>query len=183
MERRLRPPLHASDGIENRPSHKMKKLHRRLALLLALAVTGVLVTSAVAFWTSTGDGTAAATVTNPDPLTIDPGDPLGFLYPGTSATVSVVVTNPNPFPVNVPSLVLDTSQGENNSGFESDQSGCNADVALSYEVQDNGGPGWTVPADAVELPLTLAADALTLATTATTECQNAAFKIYLAVGA
>jgi hypothetical protein len=121
-------------------------------------------------------------VTDSDPLTIGPGDPVGFLYPGTSTTVAVVVTNPNPFPVNVPSLVLDPSQGENDSGFDSDQSGCNADEALSYDDQDNGGPGWTVPADAVEVPLTLAADALTLSDAATTECQNAAFKVYLAVG-
>ena len=82
--------------------------------------------------------------------------------------------------MNVPSLVLDTGEGDNGFGVDGGHSGCDVST-LSYTTQDNGGPGWTVPASASDWVLDLIG-ALDLATSAANECQGATFKIYLAVG-
>ncbi len=140
----------------------------------------VLAGGALAYWTSTGTGAAAASVANPDPLTLSNGSPTAFLFPGTSADVAVEITNPNPFSVNVPSLVLDTSQGEDGFGVDPGHSACDVS-ALTYATQDNGGGGWMVPANATGWPLDLTG-AVSLATSAGTECQGASFTVYLAVG-
>jgi len=143
----------------------------------------VLVAGAVAFWTASGDGTAAATVSNPDPVTISSGTPMGYLYPGTSADVSLLITNPNPFPVNVPSLVLTT---EGTGGFDVDGSnpGCGLSALTYPNLQNNGGPGWTIPgtnapSNYLDIDLT---GAVHLSTAAASACQGLTFKVYLAVG-
>jgi hypothetical protein len=119
-------------------------------------------------------------VTNPDPVSIEPGSPSGSLYPGTSADLALTITNPNPFPVNVPSLVRDTGEGSAGFAVDGSHSGCDV-AALSYATQANGGSGWTVPANATGWPLDLA-NAVTLSTAAATACQGASFKVFLAVG-
>jgi hypothetical protein len=146
------------------------------ALLGVLAIAG----GAIAYWTTSGSGSAAASVRNPDPVTIAAGSPTGFLYPGTSADLAVSITNPNPFSVNLPSLVRDTGQGSGGFGVDGSHSACGVS-ALSYTTRANGGSGWTVPANAVNWPLDLA-NAVSLSTAADTECQGASFKVYLAVG-
>ena len=134
----------------------------------------------MAYWTTAGSGSASASVTNPDPVTLAPGSATGFLYPGTSADVSLTIANPNPFSVNVPSLVLDAGQGPGGFGVDSGHSGCGLS-ALSYTTQTNGGAGWTVPANATSWPLDLA-NAVSLSTAAATDCQGATFNVFLAVG-
>ena len=161
----------------------MRRKHRKLAILLAMIGAGVLVGGAVAFWTSTGDGTAAATVANPNPVTISAGTPTGYLYPGTSADVSLRITNPNPFPVNVPSLVL-TNEGTGGFDVDGSNPGCVL-TALSYpNLQTNGGPGWTVPGtNAVNNYLDVdLANAVHMSTSAASECQGLTFKGRSAVG-
>jgi hypothetical protein len=161
----------------------VKIKHKKLTILLTTVGAVMVVGGAVAFWTSTGTGTAATTVANADPVTITAGTPTEELFPGTSADVALRITNPNSFSVNVPSLVL-TNEGTD--GFEVDGSdpGCNLS-ALSYpNVQDNGGPGWTVPGTSapqnyLDVDLT---DAVQLATSAANECQGLTFKVYLTVG-
>jgi hypothetical protein len=145
---------------------------------------GVLVAGAVAFWTSSGSGSAAASVTSADPVTISAGTPTVYLYPGMSADVSLRITNPNSFPVNVPSLVLDTGQPDNGFDVDGSNPGCVLS-ALSYpNLQSNAGPGWTVPGTNAPnnyLDVDLS-DAVHLSTAAASECQSLTFKVYLAVG-
>ena len=161
----------------------MKRKPGKLALLLAAVGAAVLIGGAFAFWTSSGSGSASASVTNPDPVTISAGTPTAYLYPGTSADVSLRITNPNSFPVNVPSLVL-TNEGTGGFDVDGSNPGCVLS-ALSYpNLQDNGGPGWTVPGtNALNNYLDVdLANAVHLSTSAATECQGLTFKVYLAVG-
>jgi hypothetical protein len=159
----------------------MTRIRRKRTLFLAIAMAAVMAAGAAAYWTSTGSGSAAASVSNADPITLGPGTAVGYLYPGTDADVAVDVANPNSFPVNLPSLVLDTTEG-GGTGFESSESGCDVS-ALSFTAQDNNGDGWTVPAAATppELSLELS-DAIHMSTAAANECQGASFKVFLKVG-
>jgi hypothetical protein len=158
----------------------MSRFGKKTRFLAATVVVLVVAGAATAYWTTGGSGSASASVTNPDPVSIAPGSATGFLYPGTSADLAVSITNPNPFSVNLPSLVLDTGQGSGGFGVDGSHSGCTLS-ALSYATQSNGGAGWTVPANATNWPLDLA-NAVSLSTAAVTECQGASFKVYLAVG-
>jgi ABC-type transport system substrate-binding protein len=157
----------------------MKRTSKR-TIVVALIAAGVLAGGAVAYWTTAGSGSASASVKNPDPVSIASGAPTGFLYPGTSADLAITITNPNPVPVNLPSLVRDTGQGSGGFGVDGAHSACGVS-ALAYTTQSNGGAGWTVPANATNWPLDLA-NAVSLSTAAATECQGASFKVYLAVG-
>jgi hypothetical protein len=152
---------------------------KRGKLLVAFVVALVAASSAVAYWTAAGGGEAQATVTSPDPVTLSAGTPTAFLYPGTSADVAVNITNPNPFQVRVPSLVLDIGEGDNGFAVDSGHSGCTLS-ALSYVPQTNGGNGWDVAASSTRV-LDLA-NAVSLATSAANECQGATFTVYLKVG-
>ena len=162
----------------------MKRLkQRRWRVAIAAVVALVLAVSAVAYWTGAGSGSSSSTVANADPVTISAGTPTAYLYPGTSADVSLRITNPNSFPVNVPSLVL-TNEGTGGFDVDGSNPGCVLS-ALSYpNLQDNGGPGWTVPGtnalnNYLDVDLT---NAVHLSTSAATECQGLMFKVYLAVG-
>jgi hypothetical protein len=162
-----------------------ERLKSRRARLALLVVSAMLVGggSAIAYFASTGSGTGQATVGHPDPITISAGaDPTATeqLYPGSSGSVTAKITNPNPFPVRVNSLVLDTTQGSN--GF-SGPGGCDLSV-LSYTTQTNGGAGWTVPkhvASDGELDLDLT-NAISMSTSAANACQGGSFTVYLKVG-
>jgi hypothetical protein len=85
--------------------------------------------------------------------------------------------------VNVPSLVR-TNEGTGCFDVDGSNPGCVLS-ALSYpNLQDNGGPGWTVPGTNAPnnyLDVDLAG-AVHLSTAAVTECQGLTFKVYLAVG-
>ncbi len=149
------------------------------AALAALAL-GV---SALGYFTASGSGSASSTVDDTDPVSLDAGDPVEFLYPGTSADVAVTITNPNPGRVFIGSLVIDPSYGDD--GFAVDGAHGDCDLsALAYVTQDNNGDGWFVPGSndpPAELELDLA-DAISMDTSAASECQGAEFTVYLAVG-
>ena len=119
VEGRLQPPLHTRRRTHTNDNH-MKRKHQKLAILLAMVGAGVFVAARTRVLDVERHRTAASTtVANPDPVTLSPGEltDVGFLYPGTSTKVSVKISNPNPFPVTVPSLVLDTTEGYNDSGL------------------------------------------------------------------
>ena len=79
---------------------------------------------------------------SPDPLSIAAQTPAtNLLYPGGSGEVDAIVSNPNPFPVRINSLVL----GNGGIGVDSAHSGCDTS-ALHFTSQYNGGAGWDVPA-------------------------------------
>jgi hypothetical protein len=155
---------------------------RRGRALAALA-TIVVAAGALAYWTAAGSGSATTQLGAPGQLTLTPGTPTAQLYPGGASSVAVVATNPNPYPVRIGSLELDTDEG---SGFEVDavHGGCDASV-LSLAPRDNGGAGWSVPPRVGANNGSLAIDltgALTMDVGAANECQGATFTVYLVAG-
>ncbi len=160
----------------------MERTLRNTTVRIAIAAAAALVAAggALAYYTSTGSGTGSASVASPDPVTIAARTPAsGLLYPGASGEVDATVSNPNPFPVRINSLVLDGGIGVDGSHSDCDTS------ALHYTTQDNGGSGWNVPAKvgATEGTLDLAlADALSMDVGAANACQGATFTVSLATG-
>lgn len=150
-----------------------------IAALAALAL-GV---SAFGYFTSSGSGGGSSTVGDTEPVSLEAGEPVEFLYPGTSADVAVTITNPNPGRVFIGSLVIDPSFGDD--GFAVDGAHGDCDLStLTYVTQDNNGDGWYVPgsnAPPAELELDLE-DAISMDTSAANECQGADFTVYLVVG-
>ena len=91
-----------------------------------------------------------------------------------------VVSNPNPYPVEISSISLDVGQGS--SGFDVDAGHAGCVPMLDFTAQTNGGDGWTVPAKAGSTPGALSIempDALTMGLGASNDCQGAAFTVYL----
>jgi len=143
---------------------------RRLAI--ALAGLAVFAGAALAFWTAAGDGAGSAGSASVDPVTITAAATTQSLLPTGAATgdVDATIANPNPFAVRVPQLALDTTQGD--AGFD-DGGLC----ALSYATQDNGGAGWTIPANgSVTVALT---NSMTMGAGAANSCQGQTFTVYL----
>jgi hypothetical protein len=152
-----------------------------LAVVAAAATALALSSGAIAYYSSTGQGSGNATVASPDSLSITAQTPTAnLLYPGGSGEVDATVSNPNPFPVRINSLIL----GSSGIGVDSSHSGCDAS-ALHFTSQNNGGAGWDVPAKvgATEGTLDLAlAGVITMDTSAANECQGATFTISLETG-
>jgi hypothetical protein len=151
------------------------------ALLGVLAVFGLFASAALAYWTVIGAGSASGPVSAVSSLTLAAGTPSSQLYPGASADVALVVSNPNTTTVHISSLVLDTSQGANGFGVDAAHSGCELS-ALSFTTVTNGGSGWTVPAKVGSVEGSLSIDlsnAVSMATSASGACQGASFSIFL----
>jgi hypothetical protein len=161
-----------------------RRIRNKKTLLAVVAVAAsalALSSGAFAYFTSTGNGSGSASVASPDPLSISAWTPAtGLLYPGGSGEVDATVSNPNPFPLRVNSLVLGSDGIEVDSGH----SGCDT-TALSFITQTNGGAGWDVPAKigatdgSLDLEL---AGAVSMDLSAANACQGAIFTISLATG-
>jgi hypothetical protein len=128
-----------------------------------------------------GGAVATASVASPDPLSIAAQTPtVNLLYPGGSGEVDATVSNPNPFPLRINSLVL----GSGGIGVDSAHSGCDTS-ALHFTSQSNGGAGWDVPARVgttngiLDLQLT---GSISMDTSAANACQGATFTISVATG-
>jgi hypothetical protein len=149
---------------------------RRSTIALAAVVALLGAAAAAAFWTGSGSGGGAASAETVASVTLTPGTATTDLYPGASGDIAVSIANGNSYQAFVGSLALDTARGT--SGFSVDGGHLGCDVAaLSYTVQSNGGAGWFVPAGST-LDLDLA-NAVSLATTAVSQCQGATFTVYL----
>ncbi len=83
----------------------MKKLLVIPFLAGAMFAVGI----AFAAWTSNGSGTASPKSTTAIDSVIAPGTSAADLYPGASGTVTVTVSNPNPYPVIVNSISAGSS--------------------------------------------------------------------------
>jgi len=147
-------------------------------VLLAAALLVLVAGAALAYWTISGSGTAAASTSGTAALTLSPATPTAGLYPGGQAAVVTTVTNPNASTVRIGSLALDSSQGSGGFGVDAAHPGC-AVSTLGFTTQTNGGAGWTVPGNG-SLPLTLAG-AVSMSTSAANGCQGATFTVYLKV--
>jgi hypothetical protein len=156
-------------------SRSSRRGRRPLALLLT-ALTLLVAGVAAAYWSTTGGGSATGATGNTSALTLTPAAPTAQLYPGGQATVVLTVTNPNPGPIKVGSLALDTGQGTGGFAVDGGHSGCGL-APLSFVTQTNAGAGWTVPGSG-GLSVTLT-NALSMGTGAANACQGAAFSVYL----
>lgn len=153
----------------------MRRLSRAVPLAAVLVLA--LAAGASAFW-HTGSGTATAIVQT-GPVTLGPGSAGAGLTPGGSTDVEVVATNPNVYDASIASLVLDTSAGTNGFDVDPDHSACDTSV-LHFAPQDNGGPGWSVPAnDTLDIDML---GALTMDNDASNACQGATFTVHLMAG-
>lgn len=147
----------------------------------AFATLAVQGTATGAKWTGNGSGTFNSLVGSPQLLTLGAAAPSGQLAPGGSVTVAVTVANPNPFPMHVTAIALDTAAG--NQGFEVDanHAACNLS-ALQLPRQTNGGAGWDVAprVGGVDGSRTIDLEnALAMDENAGDACQGATFTIHL----
>ena len=126
---------------------------------------------------------AETRLADPLPLTLQPGAPSAQLYPGGSASVAAVLSNPNPYSVRVASMRLDTSRGTGGFDVDSEHGDCDLS-SLSFTTQDGAGEGWNVPpktgASDGSLPVNMAG-ALTMGAAAGNACQGAVFTVHLTV--
>jgi hypothetical protein len=139
-------------------------------------------TVAFAYWTVTGSGSGSGgTAATAQPLTLSPGTPTQRAYPGGVADVAVTVANPNPFPVRVSSLSLDTGQGTVGFAVDGGHSTCGVS-SLGFLAQSNAGLGWIIPPKVGAVNGSRAIDlvnALTMTVNAANACQGASFTVYL----
>lgn len=168
----------------NRRPLRLTRSPRSIGRFAALALaTGILAASAAgafAYWTGTGSATATTVLPNTQPITFSTGIPTGQLYPGGTASVAIVAHNPNDFFLQIPSLELDTDEGEP-FAVDAAHSACGV-AALSFVAQDNGGAGWSVPPQVGSTDGTLEIDmptAMHMTTTAANACQGATFTVRL----
>jgi hypothetical protein len=146
-----------------------------LLTVLAVAATGV----AFAHWAGSGAGAGSATTGTTQAVSLSPGTVSSQIYPGGQSSIAVTVTNPNPGPVKVGSLALDTTQGTGGFGVDGAHATCGL-ASLSFTTQTNGGAGWTIPASGSS-SLSLA-NSLSMNANAANACQGASFTVYLLVG-
>jgi hypothetical protein len=150
------------------------------ALLIAIAILAGATAGALAYWEGSGSGSATTALADTQSLSFTPGTPTAELYPGDDASVAIVVSNPNPYFVQIGSIVLDTAGGP---AFAVDpaHSGCNVAV-LSFVPQDDEGSGWRIPPRAGTTDGALAIDmsaAMRMSAAATNACQGATFTVAL----
>ncbi|MDP1818445.1 MAG: hypothetical protein Q8K58_00950 [Acidimicrobiales bacterium] len=83
--------------------------HKKLLIVPVLVGAALATGFAFAAWTSSGSGTAVAKSTTSIDSVIAPGTSAADLYPGATSSVTVTVSNPNPYPVMVHSVTAGSS--------------------------------------------------------------------------
>ena len=169
---------HGPDAMHRRTT----RTRSRWGLVVVLSALVVVTTqSAEAYWTSTGTTTGSGATGTSLPLTMAPGAPSTQLRPGGAAGVAVTISNPNPEPVHLASMVLDASQGTGGFSLDPAHSTCDT-TALAFAGQF---AGWMVPARSgtedgtVDVVLD---GAITMAVDAAGSCQGARFTVHLMAG-
>lgn len=135
------------------------------ALLIAVLAGGVL-----AYFTAAGHTDASAAVGNVADITLSAGTPSSALYPGSSADIAVLVSNPNASSVHLPSLVLDGGGITVDAGH----SGCDT-AKVHYSAQG----AYDLPAGTHQLDL---AGVVSMDADAASACQGATFTVHLKAG-
>jgi hypothetical protein len=152
-----------------------------LGLLLAIMSLSALAGIAAAVWSAVGSGNGKGGAGSTVAVTLSPAIPAAVLYPGGQADVVLTITNSNPSPVRIGSLVGDTARGTGGYAVDAGHAGC-ALSTLTFTTQTNGTTGWTVPAKTGSVNGTLAVtltSALTMSLSALSVCQGATFTVYL----
>jgi hypothetical protein len=151
-------------------------LRRCAVTVLAGLVAAGGMTVAHARWAGRASGTGSAVTGTSLPVSLAPGTAAAALYPQGTAPVRVVATNPNPGPVRVDRLVLDTSRGTAGLAVDAGHAGCTTG-GITVSPADNSGLGWLVPASGT---LTLTLDgAIAADASLANACQGAALTVYL----
>jgi len=143
-----------------------------LAVIVVLAASA----TAYAYWTGAGEGTGGSSTGTLQAVvvTTSAATPTSVLLPGQQAAAAFRVTNPNHFDVTITAVTQDGAI------TVSGGSGCdaaNAQVGFSAQT----GLGITVPANAVDWPIELAADAVSMGADSANGCQSASFNIPITV--
>jgi hypothetical protein len=157
--------------------------HPARVLKIAVPIVLVICAVAVAYWSAAGTGSAQTTLSNPQAITLSAGTPDAQLAPGVAASVATVASNPNPYAVQINSILLDTAQGTSGFGVDAGHAGCDLST-LSFATLVNG-QSWTVPAMVGSTPGSLSIDMdqmLTMDAGASDACQGASFTVYLVAG-
>jgi hypothetical protein len=157
---------------------------RRTIVIATTVALVALTSSALAYWGGAGSGSSQTQLGDPKPLVLSPGTSSAQLYPGDDASVAIVATNSNPYPVHIGSLSLDPSAGTGGFDVDGPHGTCGVST-LGFTSQGNGGHGWTVPPKAGATDGTLnigLLNALTMGTGAANACQGATFTIHLVAG-
>jgi len=147
-----------------------------IAIALATAVLMGAGVAAYAYWTDAGEGTGGSSTGTLQAVvvTASAATPTSVLLPGHTAAAAFRVTNPNHFDVTITAVTQDGAI------TVSGGSGCdaaNAQVGFSAQT----GLGITVPANAVDWPIELAADAVSMGADSANGCQSASFNIPITV--
>ena len=83
--------------------------HKKLFIIPLFVGVALASGYALAAWTSTGSGFADAKSTTSVNSVIAPGTDVADLYPGSTSSVTVTVSNPNAYPVTVDSISAGSS--------------------------------------------------------------------------
>jgi hypothetical protein len=89
--------------------------HKKLLIIPLLVGAALASGFAFAAWTSSGSGTGEAQSTTSINSVIAPGSSTPDLYPGATSSVTVTVSNPNPYPIVVNSISAGSSGVVNTS--------------------------------------------------------------------
>ncbi|HSE72822.1 MAG TPA: hypothetical protein VLA97_18805 [Nocardioidaceae bacterium] len=136
---------------------------------LVTGTTLALVGGGIAFaaWTSTGTGTGSVTAGSEVDLTVEQSDTeaVSGLFPTGSKTITISVTNPNPYAVELDTLAWDGGVVADNS--ECDTTSVTAELAPGQALGDRIASDGTV---SKEFVVSMAADA-------DPDCQGATFTL------
>lgn len=157
----------------------------RLTLVLGLTVTSLLVAGGVsAAWMASAAGTAQAQAITGEPVTVTEAAATATLYPGvTNGSVVFVVTNPNPYPVQVTEIVAGAPAAitaENASGDPLPS--CTAAHGITFNWGTKGGLSDVIVPDGGTFTYTVTG-ALTMSNGSHADCSGATFTVPVSVTA
>jgi hypothetical protein len=147
------------------------KLPRKLVFVLAAIVVLVLSSIVFAAWSTSGSGTGYAKAGTASALTL--GDATASttadLYPGSTGTVQLKVTNPNSFPVRI------TAVSKQAAGSITSDKGasCNASTGVTFNNQT----GLTLDLAAGATSTFPLSGAVSMSNASDNTCQGAVFTI------
>ncbi len=154
----------------------MRNLSTRARLIAAaLTVVGLCVAGLVyAAWTATGGGSGYAKAdTAQDLTTVDvSASTSSTLYPGADGDVSIEISNPNPYPVEVTDVT-----GDGAITADAGHSTCGSDVGHPTGVTFTDQTGQTISVAANDTTQTTLTNAAHMSNASDDSCQGATFTI------
>jgi hypothetical protein len=154
----------------------MRNLSRRGRLIAAgLALLGLCIAGLVyAAWTATGGGSGYARADTAEALTtVDvSATTSATLYPGADGDVSIEISNPNPYPVEVTDVT-----GDGTITADAGHSTCGSDAGHPTGVTFTDQTGQTISVAANDSTQTTLTNAAHMSNASDDSCQGATFTI------